>query len=246
MAITFDGTNEGLSRTTSLHDYNAAYTVTCWFYKTTSAEDMLISMNDGTSDTDEIEIDASELWRVRARVGGTGTFVNDAVNISLDAWYFMGLVRSSTTDLTAWLYDTSGSEVSSPTATQDVTGRTAQTNFNIGHRQLSKDWTGRVHCIKIWTAALTEAELLLEQWRVRPARFSNLVGWYPINPGSATEHARDYFGGLNWTEDGTPTDADPPPTMWGMPLAQVGVTTGAASSTIPIFQHHRRMQGVFQ
>lgn len=243
MAITLSGTNQGLTRTTSLHDYNATNTVTGWFYKTASADDVVIALHEGSSNVDEITVDAAELWEVRARSGGTGARQDDAVNLSLNTWYFFGLARSSVTDLTANLFDTSGSLISSPTATQNVTGRTAQNEINVGHRDLSFDWTGRIHCLKIWTAALTIAELQLEQWRVRPVRFTNLNSWYPLHNGSSTEHERDYFAGLNWTEDGTPTDGDPPPTAWGMPTVQVGVTiTPAAVGSMPGALRKRKVE----
>lgn len=240
MSIFLSGTNEGLSRTTSLHDFNAAHTTALWFYKTTSADDILYSNHEGSGNTDQMRVDASELWEARANIGGTGPDVNDGFNISLNTWYFAALVRTSVTDLTAHLFSLAGAEVSSPTATQDVTGRTAQTTTSVGHRSLNNDWTGRVHNIKIWTAALTVAELTRELRRTRPVRFANLAAWYPTFNGSSAVHERDVFAGLNWTEDGTPDDADPPPISWGMPQSQIGVPAAAAVISIPVVYHHRQ------
>lgn len=240
MAIALSGTNQGMTRLTSLFDYNAAYTATGWFYKTASANDVIISFHNGSSDIDEISADAAELWAIRARAGGSGARQDDAFSISLNTWYFFAVVRSSVTDVTARLFSLSGSEVSSPTATQDVTGRTAQDEINLGHRDLSFDFTGRIHCIKIWTAALTTAELQRELRRIRPVRFANFNSWTPtINAATAT---RDIFAGLNWTLDGTPTDAPGPPISWGMGQSQIGVPAAAPPSgiSIPVVYHHRQ------
>lgn len=82
-------------------------------------------------------------------------------------------------------------------------------------RQVSNDpFSGRIHAIKIWNTALTEAEIAQEVYTVAPRKLDSLWGWNPTRPGSG-ERAKDYSGnGRNWTEGGTLTDDDPPPISW--------------------------------
>ena len=76
-------------------------------------------------------------------------------------------------------------------------------------------FSGRIHAIKIWNTALTEAEIAQEVYTVAPRKLDSLWGWYPTRPGSG-ERAKDYSGnGRDWTEGGTLTDDDPPPISWG-------------------------------
>jgi hypothetical protein len=91
------------------------------------------------------------------------------------------------------------------------------------------EWTQmRVAHVKAWSTNLTDTELLQEQNAIRPQKLDNLVGWWPLFPGSG-ERVKDYSGlGRDWTEGGTLT-AD-------APLAAVEhglfTTSGTGSGTL--------------
>ena len=71
---------------------------------------------------------------------------------------------------------------------------------------------GRCAGLKAWTAALSAGELTLEMDGVCPVRTSNLYAWWPCL--SDATRAQDYSGnGRHWTEVGTLTNEDPPPSL---------------------------------
>lgn len=54
--------------------------------------------------------------------------------------------------------------------------------------------------VKLWTAVLTQAELLNEMYSMLPVRLANLYDYWPLWRVGATE---GYYNGHNWTEVGT-------------------------------------------
>lgn len=87
----------------------------------------------------------------------------------------------------------------------------------------------RVAAVKIYSAALTAAEIAQEMHTIRPFRTANLHSWLPCFPGSG-ENIRDYSGnGRTWTINGTITDEDPPPVSFGDAPYYVGVAAAAAA-----------------
>jgi len=85
--------------------------------------------------------------------------------------------------------------------------------LRVGNDILSDYANMTIGPVKIWDAALTDAEIAQERWGIRPRRTTNIHIWSPLQVNSI-----DYSGqGRNWTESGTPTYEDGPPVGWGAP-----------------------------
>lgn len=221
MAFQLDGSGDDLIRTSNTFDFNSGYTVIChMMHDVSGVTDNLIVISDGTQNNmDEVRINGSNEFSIRVRVGGVGSYGNDAVTISTATWYGVVMQRASVTDLTAYLYNLAGSQLSSPTDTSDVTSRASESQIQIGRRLTVRDWTGRAHNIKEYSAVLTQAEWETELERTLPVRLAGIHEWTPTLPG-ATERVRGYINGFDWTESGDPADVDPPPISWGIKGSQ--------------------------
>ncbi len=110
--------------------------------------------------------------------------------------------------------------------------RTDSTSFTIAAMAIGSSttgyfWDGRIADIKLWTRALSQAEVQVEMSCSVPAFPASLWGWWPVLPGSG-ERTRDYGGnGRNWTEGGTVTDEARMPASWGGLSPYLFVTTSS-------------------
>lgn len=139
-----------------------------------------------------------------------GTNETGTTNLSITTWYHIALVRESNTVLKLYIngaLDHTGGTVS--LGAKDGISR-------IGCWDSTTDLADiRIAGWKIWGAGLTAAEVAQEMQTLAPRRYANLIGFLPMFPGTG-ERARDYSGvGNSYTENGTLTDEDPPPVMWG-------------------------------
>jgi len=148
--------------------------------------------------------------------------------LSTGTWYHIAYVLNGSSH-TVYLNGVSNitlTEAFSPTNDEITIGHT-DSNDNVPSDT-------RFACIKIWDAALTAAEIQQEMYVIRPARYGNLYGFYPVFAGSG-QRARDYSGlGHDFTEGGTLTDEDPPPVTWGAPVMAFPIL--AAGQTIAVNQ----------
>ena len=86
--------------------------------------------------------------------------------------------------------------------------------------------------IKYWDAALTDAELMLEAYSLRPRRTADLNRWSPGFHSVLADAIKDYSGnGRDWSQYGTPAVADGPPVGWGAPI---WIPQYAVASGIPV------------
>lgn len=213
MAIRVDAAGDGLTRTTNLPSISA-FTMMGWFY-------LVNAPASGTWNTPfMIGTTTSGQWFGLQIQGPSGSTIfdiwangGDAVGttiISIGAWHHYALTYDGTT-LRAYL-----------DGTQECTfaggpGALSSQVMKFGHDIETPDEhiDGRMMAIKVWSAALSAAEVASEMQTILPKRLANLNTFTPGFPGSG-ERARDYSGvGGNWTEDGTLTDEDPAPISWG-------------------------------
>ena len=125
-----------------------------------------------------------------------------------NTWFYVAFSCDGTNLITRWTYQTpvswntvtDSSIKSAPTPTDMRLSEGSGVHFN-----------GLLAHIRIWTVALSQAELEFEMCRGRPTRTTNLHLWSPF-----FSDTKDYSGnGRNWTEGGTLTYEDGPPVGWG-------------------------------
>lgn len=245
MAVRFNASADNLNRS-SVVDYNSAYTWMAWIYfvgGTSGTWCIPYWVSDsGWNNNEGIAVDDAAPYRFLLFASVATVWNPDAtgsVSPTTGVWYHTALVRESTTSLKMYI-----DGVLQGTVTANVTGRGASTTMSMGNNVSASDsaMDGRVAAIKIWTRALTLAEVNAEMRTIRPLDTTSLWGWYPNFPGSG-ERARDYSGnGRNWTEGGTLTDEDPPPVSYGgqsifFPL----VTAAVATKAPPPFQRKQQV-----
>lgn len=228
MAIRFDASGESLSRTTNLPTITA-FTLMGWFYISTdrNAYSSFFGFGDSSGfDTYYLGTgtDGVTLITWNAAVDGP-----NGTTLSTATWYHAALVCDGTGggNLRAYLNGVLDS-------THDGGTEPAAQALYVGNN-LFGDWlSGRVAAIKLYSAALTAAEIAQEMRTIVPRRTANLNSWYPCFPG-ASERLMDYSGnGYTWTANGTVSDEDPPPVSWGGKFPDVLVPPPAGGTTYEI------------
>ncbi len=213
MATRFDTDGDGLDRTTSLLDYNNPYSFMGWFYLVTDRNNFTTFMvvHQSTGSYDHLGTDGSGTL---LRLDDIGSAAN-GTDLALTTWYHLAMVRESATSLKAYL-----NGVVDLTLTNNAGSRGGVVHNEIStFTGLTRHASARVQAIKMYDAALTQAEVQQEMRSILPRRLANINAWYPCFPGS-TERLKDYSGnGRNWTEVGTLSDEDPGPLGWGSPVS---------------------------
>ncbi len=127
-------------------------------------------------------------------------------DLNVGQWYHMAVC----TDGTSTLFYLDG--------VLDITGVGFTATFDViefGLNNFGDSCDARFAGIKMWSDKLTVAQVNAERFTYLPQRTTNILGFYPADPG-ATERMRDYSGlGNDLTENGTLVDASGPPLSWG-------------------------------
>lgn len=217
MAIRFDAAADRIVRTSSPLDYNGSYTWMGWFYITTDTNDYTTFFSFNRNDSTNLY---SEDW---LGTGSNGTLLQlyvapdgsspvsvDGSDLSVATWYHLAMVRESATSCRAYV-----NGVATLQHTQNIAGRSAVVRMESGgcYTANQQSLNGRTAYQKIWSAALTAAEIAAEMNTVRPQRFADLWLWTPL---FGSGDLVDYSGnGRAWTAGGTLTTEDGPPVSWG-------------------------------
>lgn len=250
MAVRFDAAADRLLRTANLPS-TELYSVCFWWYPVSITGFSVVFDLDANSGSDQNEDefgtttnDGGTTWQTTSYVdkAGAATQVDGGV-IAAGNWYHIGISRESATSLKIYL-----NGVLDITNTRDVTGRTAATRMEFGGAHSANKYAhnGRVACLKVWDAGLTQAEIQDEIYTILPKRTANLNVWSPTFPG-ATERGLDYSGNVrNWTQSGTLTDEDQPPVSWGARSywVQPLIVASGGATIIPQVMHQRMLQGM--
>lgn len=199
-------------------NFNGSYTIAGWcridsdtntyatFFNIQNADgnvDNLATLSDGTT----LELYCN---------GGTGGVVSGTgTNLTVGTWYYLAIIRSGS------------SIISYVNGTQDVslthvtTNRNSTTYLNLGAWTGTTDYlNGSYGGVKVWTAAISVAELNNEMYAVAPRRLDNLHLWYPMFPIASGPGVQDY--GASKSDLTYPfgyTTAHSPSVSWGtLPL----------------------------
>lgn len=223
--------SEYLSRSADLLPYNAAYTAVGFYQIVSDTNDYshIFQTSNSTSNVDDLGIDADGTTLALYDGATTAT----GASLTVGAWVGVAIVRASATDLRMYYKaspTTAGVQTGS-TITNDVSGRAAADAMQVGRwvgsniEFANARWAGW----KVYTAALTLAELENEWRSLTPKRTANLWGWYPAVHADIANAVKDYSGnGRDWTANNTPTVEDAPPISWG--ARQIIVVPSAVAS----------------
>ena len=223
MATRFDASGDRLSITSGVYDSDNNFTWCGWVYAVSLPSvgnyATLFTINDnGISNDDVVYFKGTTGANKRLVVGfnnGTYSETIGTTAISTATWYFVALIRSSTTTLTAYLGTLTATIASEAVITTNAS-RDLPTRMEMGGNYSTNidPFDGRIAYARFYDTNLTLAQLVQEQYVIRQ-QWGPAWGFWPIFPGS-TERARDYSGnGRNWTEGGTLTDEAEPPISWG-------------------------------
>lgn len=198
MAVRFDAVADRLIRTANVVNYNSAYTICLWVYLVSdrNAWGDIASVSDGTtSNYDSVGVTGAGTtltWGVAFAGDQTGP------ELPVGQWCHIALVRSSATSLVAYKDGVIGGV---PHAA-NVAARAASSRMEVGGTDGGTEWMDmRVAAVKIYSAALTAAEILKERETYAPVRTSNLVLYTPLV--SASDVTDQSGNGYDWTVGGT-------------------------------------------
>ncbi len=205
-AVRVDNSADTLSRTTDL-PATASFTMMAWVRLVVDTNSFSAIFHYGRNDT---TADDEEMW-LQTNTDGTtlnldvpGASIVLGSALTVGTWYHLAVVKSGTA-YTAYLNGTSDI-----TATGNAP---TSARLDVMNDQWVEQLNGRMCAVKIYEAALTQAEILNEMRSYRPKRTANLYGWWPML--SAGDGAVDYSGnGRDWTVGGTLTTEDGPPVSW--------------------------------
>ena len=215
MSVRFDDGGDHLLRTSGIVDYNSAYTVMFWMRESAFASPgwawgalgSSTDFNGAAATSDRIGF-----WGARLNIGANNIEFGDFASElnELDTWRHVCIVRSSTTDLKAYL---DGAHVI--TLTTDVSSRSAVAAEVLGRVNGSGNaLNGAIAAFKSWGAALSSGEIIAEMSVGPPVRTSDLVTYTPFTATTEPEIFQSVTG-TNWSEEGAVTSEGNPPIDWG-------------------------------
>ncbi len=151
-----------------------------------------------------------------------------------DEWFFAALVRDNGTgNIQGFFREVADTSLTVSTAISAGAGTSP--DFNFANSTFDEIFSGDYGFIKVWDAALTEAEILQESQFIRPVRFANLYAWWPCwnaqdtTNGATNGNFLDYSGNGNTGTNGSGTFLDiDDVTGANIPLIPYGLSTELA------------------
>lgn len=236
MALRFDNNTEYLRRTASLPS-TAAFTASGWCYIVSdlgSGVAQALFGIFGSVSTDSLFF----LWNDSGdglmrfgifRNSPFGVNVNNPASRPAAGSWFYWFIRCSGTGANQFEIGWANAGATSfvKAATTMLTGL-AMTEMRIGTANSDTACNAKHAALKIWDAALTDAELLAEMQTISPQRWTNLHLWSPCMDVTAANNLIDYSGaGKSWTAAGTHSVEDGPPVPYGSsPRVMGAIVTG--------------------
>lgn len=221
MALDFDGVNDTVTHgDIAAVDGASALSVMCWLWRDTSnggdARDGVWSKAGAGNTGPYIEFDytnaGGSLWAI-----GTSTYAESTSNVwTTGAWTHMAMVFNGAGGDNAarlQIYRNASLQSYSYNGTIPATiPDNGATTVAFARAVNAGSFDGKMALGKMWSAALTAAEVFQEMNSYRPQRTANLILWAPYDDGTS---AKDYSGAGN---NGTVTQATQiagPPVSYG-------------------------------
>jgi hypothetical protein len=218
MAVRFDAGTDVYTATTGLPSSSTVWSMTMW---------ALMAVNRATYcgflDMPQTTGADAATWQYPG-VGGNGTTIigafsdateisSPAVDMTVGTWFRIALIRASATSATLYR----GAFGSPLTATTDaamstnITGTPAKLWLG-GDSYSAEWWNGRLANVKLYNAALTQAEVETELGQYVPVRTANLLRWHPMIGAETTDRSGN---GNTLTAGSTAANTeDGPPIPW--------------------------------
>ena len=184
------------------------FTMACWAYLSADRNTANFFLGaDASSNWHSVGVhsDGTELYW-SSTSGNTRT----GAQLAVGAWYYVAIVYSASgTDTIYWGADGAALSSDSTTTSGVMSGITSGFTFHIGNTRDSEWWNGRIAQVKVWTAALSQAEIEAERDLDGVARTTNLWAYYSFRDGPQTND--ESGNGRTLTAAGTLTaEAGPP------------------------------------
>lgn len=203
MSARTDNSTEGLTRTTGLIDYTAAYTIMGWFYISvdTNAETTTLSITSNNLNNFDLMGHGSNGTTIRlvSRTSSGAPSITAGSATTAGVWQHHCLRRNSSTSLEAFL-----DGVSDTSNTQNASGRASSgamyVNLQVGP---NAPFNGRAFGVREWSSALTTGEIVTEMNSATVVK-SGVLNDVPFSTDATALTGNDF------TEVGTITyEADP-------------------------------------
>jgi len=237
VAVRFDNTGESYSRNQAL-GVVTSWSVACWVKMMVDRATTTVPWQiDASAGSSRLRINAWNGHDLTFQTDSGGWFANVGHTLVAGEWTYIGFSGTSNPGEARVAVRTAGSS-------SFVGGTSSQANvtFNanilrIGCSSSTSEFlNGSMAAVKVWDAAMTEAELQLEAWTYMPQRTANLRAWYPLlkpDPNDASGNGQTLSGGTGTTLD------DGPPISWStgrhrivIPTASTPVS-GTLAGTLP-------------
>jgi hypothetical protein len=230
MSIRTNGSGENIKRTTNLPT-STAFSLMGWSKVTVLSGWQYIGLENNDVNASAwllIGFNDSGGFEISTSYGGgaAGSFASQP---SDETWFFWAITNQGTAagDFKGYW--------ASLSATSFVTTTARGVNFTSARLSLGNDsydeWIDMSFSyVKVYSAALTSAELWQEMQAVRPIRTANLNIFSPL---WNTSDVNDYSGnGYNWSINGTLGSEDNPPIGYGVKSKLFSVVSAAPASTL--------------
>jgi hypothetical protein len=206
MAVRFDGSDDDYSATTGLPTGN--FTVTCWANPTTLRNPGgIFTLADSTASYSAwYWFGLRPDWAVRNH----GANLASGVTPTAGTWWRLGLVLSGTT---ATLYGAQAGDPLTQLCSGTVTTFTPGVLHIGGTPDATQFWDGRVAALKVWSSALSAAQIETELTQHLPVATTGLARFHPF----VNAETVDYSGNGRTLTAGAGAVATEtgPPLAWG-------------------------------
>jgi hypothetical protein len=249
MALTLTTANRA-HRTASVLDYNSSYTVTQWVYlRATDDARTFFTIRNTDNDVFKHLDSALQVWTDArgARTTDYTTVSTSNVTVTTGVWYFCATVYSGNT-VSFYMGTESSDAVLIGSTSQDVSSRPASQSIIIGGRDTGNynAMDGAQEAVKVWTRALSDVEIVAEQYTRTAQSTTNLwAEWKLVDALTDTSgNSRDlsaigstaYESGPSITDGGgaASQDVDVPLLTNTSTLYAPTISAGVVSLVVPL------------
>jgi hypothetical protein len=225
-AVRFDASGDRLRISSGLWDYNAAYTFAAWVYistdRATNYQSIFCRYGSGSM-MDQVYVDAS--MRIATFISNSASTDTTGATLTTGTWYYVACVRESNASFKVYI---DGSATATIADTRSVSGRTDVTPLlDISTNAYTEWYNGRMAFTRLWTVALSNAEINAEMDSLTAVKTASLWGDWPLQ----TDDDDDSGNARHFTTAGTVTYSEAGPDIASGPTYTLTAAQGAYTLT---------------